>query len=167
MRIYTYKVMTGCGGTHSSSSSSVLKPKTVGALEIVSPLRIDYNALSNSAISMLMYIAVTYVVISAIKVSGVEGVSNLPMFRDANTAAVAFAVIAPYVMQIFAAYFGYMADDKKPDTQALVLAVVGAGILATNVFDTAFEIFKEKVFHADGLFMPPRTLVSNFAGPMS
>ena len=116
---------------------------------------------------MLMYIAVTYVVISAIKVSGVEGVSNLPMFRDANTAAVAFAVIAPYVMQIFAAYFGYMADDKKPDTQALVLAVVGAGILATNVFDTAFEIFKEKVFHADGLFMPPRTLVSNFAGPMS
>lgn len=127
-------------------------------VNIVTPLKIRYNEISSSSVSMALYFVVLYVAISALKnVVQVPMISGLTVLQDVRAAALIGAVAGPYVLQTLASQMGLLEDSAKPDQSTLLVAIAIGGLAMSNMLTQGVESVGN-IFSTRGLFATPAAI---------
>lgn len=126
-------------------------PPAASALEILTPLKISYNEISSSTVSIGVYFLIAYVAISVLK--NVAKVPQMGGFGDVNAAALIVAVAGPYVLQTLAGQIGYLDEDAKPDVTTLLIVVAISGLFVSGMITPVIQRVQGS-FTPQGLFAP-------------
>jgi len=119
------------------------------ALEILTPLKISYNEISSSTVSIGVYFLIAYVAISVLK--NVAKIPQMGGFGDVNAAALIVAVAGPYVLQTLAGQVGYLDEDAKPDVTTLLVVVAISGLFVSGMLAPVIDRVQGS-FTPEGLF---------------